>query len=171
MRGVQLLVLFLALAGGAAAQERPQPTGGFDLTAQALWSFQYESGSSTEDTPGAGLGLGYRLPNGLAFELRGSYRSWESETYVPLHLGVRYELAVHDLVTVAPFAGAGPSVVSGNDWASVFASFDVGARVDVALARDSRVRLSLEAGYGRAMTFHPSEFGVLNLGAGLRLTL
>lgn len=148
MRGVQLLVLFLALAGGAMAQESPRPVSGFDVTAQTLWSFQYESGSPAEDIPGGGVGLGYRLPNGLAFEL-----------------------AVHDVVTLAPFAGAGPSVIWGNDWASVFASFDVGARVYVALARDSRVRLSLEAGYGRAPTFHPSEFGVLNLGGGLSLGL
>jgi len=169
--GRVLTVLVLALTSAAVAQEHDRSTGGFDLTAHALWSHQFVSGSSAEQVLGVGVGLGYRLPHGLTVELRSSFRSWDSETYVPLHLGVRYDLPLHRVVTLAPFAGAGPSLVSGNDWASVFASFDVGARVVVALARDSRVRLSFEAGYGRAMAFHPSEFGVLNLGGGVVLSL
>lgn len=172
MRGVVMIGALLAtLVSPAVTQEQGGRRGGFDLTAHALWSHQDAGGSSTDDALGVEAGLGYRLPNGLALEIRSSYRSWEGERYVPLHLGLRYDLALHPLVTVQPFAGAGPSLVWGGDWGSVFASFDVGARVAISLGRDSRVRASLGGSYGRGMTFHPSEFGVLNLVAGLSLDL
>lgn len=171
MRSARLVAaLLLALVAVAATQERRRSPGGFDLAVQALWSWQLEDGSS-EGSPGAGVGLGYRLPIGLAVELRGSYRSWESLSYLPLHLGLRYELALHPLVTLAPFAGFGSSLVWGNDWGSVFASFDMGARVYLAMGQDAKVRLWLEGAYGRGMAFHPSEFGVVNLAAGLSLRL
>lgn len=171
MRSARLLAaLLLALVAAAAAQERPRSAGGFDLAVHALWSWQLEDGSS-EGSPGAGVGLGYRLPIGLAVELRGSYRSWESLSYLPLHLGLRYDLPLHPLVTLAPFAGFGPSLVWGNDWGSVFASFDLGARVYLAMGQDAKVRLWFEGAYGRGMAFHPSEFGVVNLAAGLSLRL
>jgi hypothetical protein len=171
MRSARLLAaLLLALVAVATTQEQRRSAAGFDLAVHALWSWQLDDGSS-ESSPGGGVGLGYRLPMGLAVELRGSYRSWESLNYLPLHLGLRYDLALHPLVTVAPFAGAGPSLVWGNDWGSVFASFDVGARVYLAMGQDAKARLWVEGGYGRGMAFHPSEFGVVNLAAGLSLRL
>ena len=171
MRSPQLLAAFLlTLVAASAAQEQPRSPGGFDLTVQGLWSWQFDDGSS-ESTPGVGVGLGYALPQGLAIELRGSYRSWDQVRYLPLHAGLRYDLRVHPSITIAPFAGAGPSLVSGNDWSSVFFSFDVGSRVYLSLGQEGRLRLSLEAAYGRGMAFHPSAFGVANVGLGLSLGL
>ena len=171
MRSAQLLaVLLLALVASAATQEQRRPAGGLDLTVSALWSWQSYDGSS-DGAPGAGVGLGYRFPIGFALELRGSYRSWDSESYVPLHLGLRYDLRLHPLVTVAPFAGAGPSAVWGNDWGSIFASFDLGTRLYLSMGQDARVRVSLEAAYGRGMAFHPSAFDVVNVALGLSIGL
>jgi len=126
---------------------------------------------SPENAAGVEVGLAYELPTRLAIELRGSYRSWERETYVPLHLGVRYDLPINPFVSLAPFAGVGPSLVLGNDWASIFASFDLGTRVYLSFGKDAKVSASFEATYGRAMAFHPSDFGVFNLAGGLSIRL
>jgi len=170
MRSAVLLAAFLPVLVAAAATQEQGRSGGTSLTVDALWSWRFEDGES-ESAPGVGVGLAYRFPLGLAVELRGSYRSWESVRYVPLHLGVRYDVALHPLVTLAPFAGAGPSLVWGNDWAGIFASFDLGARFSFSLGKDSAMRLYVEAAYGQGMVFHPQAFGVVNLAGGLSLRL
>ncbi len=164
-----LAVSLLAPISDLSAQVPGRPAEGFDLTVQAVWSRMLDE--SPENAPGVEVGLAYRLPNRLALELRSSYRSWERETYVPLHVGVRYDLPINPFVTLAPFAGVGPSLVMGNDWASVFASFDVGTRVYLSIGEGAKVRASFEATYGRAMVFHPSDFGVFNLAGGLSIRL
>lgn len=164
-----LAVSLLAPLSMLSAQVPVRPTEGFDLTAHAVWSRMLDD--SPENTMGVGVGLAYRFPTRLAIELRGSYRSWERETYAPLHLGLRYDLPVSPFVTLAPFAGVGPSLVMGNDWASIFASVDVGTRVYLSFGKDAKARASFGAAYGRAMAFHPSDFGVFNLTGGLSIRL
>lgn len=172
MRFVPIVLMSLVVVPTTSitAQGSAGSTSEFDLTVQAGWSQKSESGSQ-EGAPVISLGVAYRLPSRLAFELRSSYRSWERETYVPLHLGVRYDLRINEVVTVSPFAGVGPSAMLGNDWAGFFASYEAGGRVYLSLGEDARVRATLEASYGRAMAFHPSEFGLWNLAGGLNIGL
>lgn len=173
MRGLHIVTVSLLLAVGTArAQESRPAAGGFDLAVTALWSHRLgDAGAPNEQALGVGAGLGYAFPVGIGVEVRGSFRSWEEETYVPLHLAVRYDVPVSALVTLAPFAGAGPCLVTGGDWASIFASVEAGARARVALGRGAAVRLLLEGSYARAMAFHPSAFDVVNLAAGLQIRL
>jgi hypothetical protein len=162
----------LMVASAAATQEQRAAAGGLDLSAQVLWSHQLlGAGAPNDQAVGVAAALGYRFPVRVAVEVRGSYRSWEDETYVPLHVGVRYDLPVLSVVTLVPFAGVGPCLVTGGDWGSVFASFDAGARAQIALGRGAAMRLLLEVSYARAMAFHPSAFDVVNAGAGLQIGL
>ncbi|KPJ96932.1 MAG: hypothetical protein AMS20_17835 [Gemmatimonas sp. SG8_28] len=172
MRYVCVQVALMLMVASAAAAQEQRAADGLDVAAQVVWSHQLlGAGAPDERTIGVGAALGYRFPVRVALEMRGSYRSWEDETYVPLHLGVRYDLPVLSVVTLVPFAGVGPCLVTGGDWGSVFASFDAGARVQIALGRGAAVRLLLEASYARAMAFHPSAFDVVNAGAGLQIGL
>lgn len=165
-----VLVTLMALSSTATAQEGARSGRGVDLAIQAVWSHQLVGGGAPADQAvGVAAAVGYRFPVRVAVEARGSYRAWEGETYVPLHVGARYDVPVTSLVTLAPFAGVGPCLVTGGDWGSVFASFDAGVRASVSLDRDAAVRLLLEGSYARAMAFHPSAFDVVNAGAGLQL--
>jgi hypothetical protein len=160
----------LMVVGPAAAQEQRVAAGGLDVAAQVLWSHQVLDGGRPDyQAVGVAAALGYRFPVRVAVEMRGSYRSWENETYAPLHIGARYDVPLFSLVTLAPFAGIGPCLVTGGDWSSIFASIDAGARAHTALGRGATVRLLLEVSYARAMAFHPSAFDVLNAGAGLQI--
>jgi hypothetical protein len=166
------VALMLMVASGGAAQEQRAAAGGFDLSAQVLWSHQLLGAvAPNNQAVGVAAALGYRFPVRVAVEMRGSYRSWEYETYVPLHVGVRYDLPVFSVVTFVPFAGVGPCVVTGGDWGAIFASIDAGARAQIALGHQAAVRLLLEVSYARAMAFHPSAFDVVNAGAGLQIGL
>jgi hypothetical protein len=173
VRGLHIVTALLVVTAGTAHAQEPRPAaGGFDLAGQALWSHQLgDAGAPNDQAVGVGVAVGYGFPVGIGVELRGTYRSWEQETYVPLQLGVRYELLVSSVVTLAPFAGVGPCLVTGGDWSSVFASLDAGARAHVSLGAGAPLRLLLEVSYARAMAFHPSAFDVVNAGAGLRLRL
>lgn len=172
MRVASVIVTAFLLAPfpNLSAQEPERETGGFDLSIQAVWWQRLDYGAR-ESTPGINVGIAYRLPSGPAFELRGSYRTGGSETYVPMHFGVAYHLPISPIISLAPFAGFGPSVMVGNDWAGFFASYETGGRGYLSLGEDARIRATLEVSYGRAMAFHPSEFGMWNLAGGLSIEL
>jgi hypothetical protein len=87
--------------------------------------------------------------------------------YVPLYVGLRIDRRISPAVTISPYGGIGPSLALGYDWGSIFAGFDGGVRLFIRLG--GRVHFLIGAGYGRGMAFHPSEFGYVDVTAGLSL--
>jgi hypothetical protein len=87
--------------------------------------------------------------------------------FIPLYLGLRIDRRISPTVTISPYAGIGPSLAVGYDWGSIFAGFDGGVRVFFRIGET--VRFLFGAGYGRGMAFHPSEFGYVDVTAGLSL--
>ncbi len=129
--------------------------------------------SPTSDTwsdIGFGGGMMYQFDSGFGINTRISFRQWDrfgfDKSSIPLYVGPFYQFRKDSRLSFALYGGVGPALIWGNDYASIFGSFDFG--VGVYLPAWSNNEVFVRAGFAQGMSFN-SGFNYLDFTFGLRL--
>lgn len=116
----------------------------------------------------AGLGTSARkvFSSGIGIESKLSYRNWSDfdMTVVPLLLGPSYTISSTSKSTFLVRTGVGPELILGNDYASVFAGFEIGPELQIKMNSGSAMVFGFDL--AQAMSFHPNSFEYLDVYVG-----
>lgn len=113
--------------------------------------------------------LQYHLNHSWSVEMNVSFRNWSErdKLFVPITLGPSYDIELSEKLSLVPYVGFGPAAVVGNDYSSIFASFNTGARFKLQLKNNKHFIYGVN--FGQGMAFHPDSFEFLDLFVGLKL--
>lgn len=117
---------------------------------------------------GLGIDIGHQFRSGLGLGARLNYRNWDNfdKTLIPLSFGPTYRFPSNSKMTFFLFGGIGPAAVIGNDYASVFASLDLGMRLEWDIGNHKKFFIGSD--FGQGMSFHPDHFEYVDLSIGMQ---
>lgn len=167
------LLLFICNIGYAQTQE-------VESERKTRWSFyilnsaHLETLNGTDNDTWSKIGIGtelkFQINSNIGINTRLSYRAWDQfgfdKRVLPLSLGPSYRFGSKSAVGVELSAGAGPTLIVGNDYASIFGSFDVGVGVFIPVW--SNKELFIKSAFAQGMSFN-SPFNYLDFCIGIRL--
>jgi hypothetical protein len=106
--------------------------------------------------------------SGIGIETKLSFRSWSDfdRTVIPFTIGPSYIISSDNKMKLLVRSGLGPELLIGNDYASIFAGFDIGPELHINLGR--KQALVLGFAFAQAMSFHPDSFEYLDIYLGWR---
>jgi hypothetical protein len=126
--------------------------------------------SDTWSDIGFGGGMTYQFDSGFGINTRINFRQWErfgfDKSSIPLYVGPFYQFRKDSKISFALYGGVGPALIWGNDYASVFASFDLGAGIYLPVWSNNEI--FFQVGFAQGMSFN-SGFNYLDFSLGLRL--
>ena len=117
---------------------------------------------------GLGLDIGYQFKSRLGIAGRLSYRNWDDfdKTHIPLTIGPSYHFPSSTKLSFSIYGGLGPTLIWGNDYGSVFATSEVGLRLERTILQNKKIFLGTS--FGQGMSFHPDHFEYLDVSLGIR---
>ena len=117
---------------------------------------------------GLGLDVGYQFKSRLGIANRLSYRNWDifDTTHIPWTIGPSYHFPSSSNLSFSIYGGFGPALIWGNDYASVFATSEIGLRLERTIFQNKKIFLG--ASFGQGMSFHPDHFEYLDISLGVR---
>lgn len=115
--------------------------------------------------PGIEIKYNLSISDRFNAQLRGGFINWgQSDTRAfPLMMGISAETIYFDRYSINLYFISGPSLLIGNDYASIFATAETG----IEMASNKR-GLSLFIGYGKNMLFHPDHSEYIKGGVGFQ---
>lgn len=163
-----LLLIHLNLSSQASEQNRKT-----DVNWIAFWngSLLLESDNlnrSKLTINGFGAKMQKVYNSGLGIELKSSFRSWNDfdRTVIPLTIGPSYTISSSNKMRFIIRTGVGPELILGNDYASIFAGFDIGPEIHMNIG--NRHALVFGLTFAQAMSFHSGSFEYLDFYLGWR---
>jgi hypothetical protein len=92
-------------------------------------------------------------------QLKANWLKWTDsrETYFPLLLGPEFSMPLSGKLEMVMYGNAGPTVLIGNDYGSVFGSAETG----VQFSSSNKKGVLLGLAWSQNLIFHPSHFSFL----------
>lgn len=117
---------------------------------------------------GFGLDVGYQFKSRLGIASRLSYRNWDvfDTTHIPWTIGPSYRFLSSSNFSFSIYGGFGPTLIWGNDYGSLFATSEIGLRLERTILQNKKIFLGTS--FGQGMSFHPDHFEYLDVSLGIR---
>ncbi|NNF20326.1 MAG: hypothetical protein HKN67_00150 [Saprospiraceae bacterium] len=161
-------VLILAVCLLFSSQLFSQAEQGRKLSHEILLTGSYKFSTEEFGVPGIAYELGYRINDLVAIEMQTGYRNWSDERnrVFPVQFGPSFYIIDNGKwETLAQFS-AGPALIVGNDYASIFGHFELGLKFVKINPNNSGLLFGLS--FSQGMAFHPDNFSYINIKAGYR---
>lgn len=132
----------------------------------------HDNSSNRNEEKWSGFGLGvdleYQFDSRIGIGGRMSFRNWGgiNKVHLPLVFGPSYNLIKTSNSRIVLQSGIGPSLIIGTDYGSVFASLELGLRLERTIFANKS--LILGTSFGQGMSFHPDHFEYLDVYIGVR---
>jgi len=150
---ITILFLFVGLPNSSAQLE-------FKKFQVAIEGHYLHKSDDFRSSAGYGLGVNmeHRFNEKISILIRTVFRLFDNdpEGMLEMCFGPKYKIPLSEKIYLAPFAGIGPSVIVGNDYAGEFVSAMGGVQVYFDI--NEKRSIFIGSAYNNAMTFHPGEF-------------
>ena len=169
MKTLNFIALLICISTFLQGQGTADPEGkGNQFSILMAKGYRYVNPAFNNSNEWSNIGLevqmGLSINDNVGLLIKSGWLKWSNnrETVIPVLIGPTYKIVDSGFASVTAYGNIGPMLVIGNDYAGVFAKYELGFQFSSTATKG----LILGMSWGQDVVFHPSEYSVVKFSVG-----